>query len=122
MNSRQSISSIPGLAAEYNAEIAAIMAKHPEIKRVVLYGSRAKGTYTDRSDIDLAIIGNAIDHQTLGSIRLDLDESDIPLAIDLLDYTTLENQDLKARIDQVGLTIYRSEPTDAGHGLTQDTN
>lgn len=120
MNSRQSIRSIPGLAAEYNAEIAAIMARHPEIKRVVLYGSRAKGTYTDRSDIDLAIIGNTIDHQTLGSIKLDLDESDIPLPIDVLDYTTLENQDLKAHIDRVGLTIYRSEPTDAGHGLRRD--
>ena len=108
MNSRQTIKSIPGLAAEYNAEITAIMASHPEIERVVLYGSRATGTYRDRSDIDLAIIGNAIDHQTLGSVRLDLDESDIPLPIDVLDYTTLENQDLKAHIDRVGITIYRS--------------
>jgi predicted nucleotidyltransferase len=108
MNSRQTIKSIPGLAAEYNAEITAIMASHPEIERVVLYGSRAKGTHTNRSDIDLAVMGGKIDHKILGDIKLDLDESDVPLPIDVLNYATLENQDLKAHIDRVGKTIYRS--------------
>lgn len=109
MNSRQAISSIPGLTAEYNAEIAAIMARHPEIERVVLYGSRAKGTHTDRSDIDLALMGSSIDHQTLGDIKIDLDESDVPLPIDVLIFAMLDNQDLKAHIDRVGLTIYRKD-------------
>lgn len=109
MNSRQTISSIPGLAAEHNAEIADIMARHPEIERVVLYGSRAKGTHTDRSDIDLALMGSNIDHQTLGDIKIDLDESDVPLPIDVLIYALLDNQDLKAHIDRVGQTIYKKE-------------
>lgn len=109
MNSRQTIKPIPGLAAEYNAQISAIMARHPEIERVVLYGSRAKGTHTNRSDIDLALMGSNISHHTLGDIKLDLDESDVPVPIDVLNYATLENQDLKAHIDRVGQTIYRKE-------------
>lgn len=106
MNSRQTIRTIPGLSVEYNAEIAEIMSRHPEVERVVLYGSRAKGTHTNRSDIDLALMGSSIGDHTLGDIKLDLDESDVPLSIDVLIYATLENQDLKAHIDRVGLTLY----------------
>ena len=38
------------------------IAKENDIKKVILFGSRARGTNSERSDIDLAISGgNALD-------------------------------------------------------------
>ena len=33
------------------------LAKKNGIKKVILFGSRARGTHTERSDIDLAVVG-----------------------------------------------------------------
>ena len=35
--------------------IAPVFALHPEVERIILYGSRAKGNYRRGSDIDLAL-------------------------------------------------------------------
>lgn len=111
MTCKRNTQMIPGLATRYTAEIKAIIARYPTIEQVILYGSRAKGTHTDRSDIDLALIGNenGVGHHTLSGIKLDLGESEIPVSVDVLDYAALENQDLKGHIDRVGQTIYFKE-------------
>ena len=46
-----------GLPEETIAMIAAVFTRHPEVERVILYGSRAKGNYRSGSDIDLALQG-----------------------------------------------------------------
>lgn len=40
-----------GLPEETIAMIAAVFTRHPEVERVILYGSRAKGNYRSGSDI-----------------------------------------------------------------------
>jgi predicted transcriptional regulator len=46
--------------------------KHPFIKGVGLYGSSVKGTNTERSDIDLWIVTEDVDQETLASLTGDL--------------------------------------------------
>ena len=70
-----------------------------------LYGSRAKGNFTSRSDIDLALLGE-IDRHTLSAIALDLDESDLPHAVDVLCLAHLRNRALIDHIERVGVEIY----------------
>lgn len=41
-------------------DIVAFAIKH-DIQKVSLFGSRAKGTYTERSDIDIAVSGGDCD-------------------------------------------------------------
>ena len=41
-------------------DIAAFAKKH-DIKQVVLFGSRARGTHTERSDVDIAVRGGDFD-------------------------------------------------------------
>lgn len=48
-----------------------------------LFGSRAKGTYKNNSDIDLAIFGN-VNKEDEFKIRNELDELDIIYKIDLV--------------------------------------
>jgi predicted nucleotidyltransferase len=63
--------------------IRRILAEVPAVKRAVIYGSRAKGTYRPGSDIDLALFGDGLDLDTLGKIATRLDESPIPYQVDL---------------------------------------
>jgi predicted nucleotidyltransferase len=46
-----------GLLARDQALILSAIKMFPEIEQVILFGSRAKGTYKKGSDVDLAIKG-----------------------------------------------------------------
>jgi len=77
-----------------------------DIKEVKLYGSRAKGTFTSRSDIDLVIYGDNLSRFTLSSLISELEESEIVYLIDVQNYSDLKNKELISHIDRVGITIY----------------
>ena len=49
-----------GLSDQVITKIIDVFTKFPEVKEVILYGSRAKGNYKRGSDIDLAIKGKNI--------------------------------------------------------------
>ena len=93
-----------------NSEISylqTIFKKYENVKEVVLYGSRAKGNFTSRSDIDLVITNSTIDRFVIANILMDIDESNIPYSIDLQDYNTIKNNDLKNHINRLGIQIYK---------------
>lgn len=75
------------------------------IKRIILFGSRAKMTSKRGSDIDLAIIGEGVDFRQLCRIGARIDELDLPYKVDIVDYCSIKNQELKSHIDRVGVEI-----------------
>lgn len=92
---------------EYQLEmLRKVFQQYPEIERVKLYGSRAKGTYNERSDIDLVAYGEQINRDIIAAVLLDLDDSDIPYQIDLQNYHDLKNRNLVDHIDRVGIEIF----------------
>jgi predicted nucleotidyltransferase len=88
--------------------IFGILKKYPEVKNVLLFGSRAKDGFHKGSDIDLAIDGGNIPPKTLRRIKSDFEESDLPYRVDLLDYNTLNNIALKKQIECVGKLIFKA--------------
>ncbi len=87
--------------------IVGVIAKYKEIKKAVIFGSRAKGNYKAGSDIDIAIYGEDITIDTISSLHSLLeDESPLPYLFDIVDYTHLEHKELKEHIDRVGIVIY----------------
>lgn len=46
-----------GLKSETISDIGKVLAKYPEIEKVILYGSRAMGNHRPGSDIDLTLAG-----------------------------------------------------------------
>ena len=84
-----------------------IFGKYPDIKQVVLYGSRAKGKFRAGSDIDITLkTGNSFSRNDLLNIGNDFDDSDLPYFVDVSIYGKISNHGLKAHIDRVGKVLY----------------
>ena len=80
------------------------LAKKYGVKKVILFGSRARGDNWERSDIDLAISGGDRVRFTL-----DVDESDIVPTLLMFDVVDLDepcNEDLLESIKRDGVVLY----------------
>ena len=96
----------PDLSAKTLNTLQRVFARYPELTDVLLYGSRATGKATPRSDIDLATRG-ILDPHLLGRLALDLEDTGIPQKCDVQAYEHIIYAPLKAHIDSVGVCIYR---------------
>jgi predicted nucleotidyltransferase len=78
----------------------------PEIVKVVLYGSRAMGTETPGSDVDLAIVTTS-NRDLSGAVKMDLEDLSTPYIFDVIDYQKITHEPLRAHIDRVGKVIFQ---------------
>ena len=86
--------------------IQGVFGKYPQVEKAILYGSRAKGNYRNGSDIDLTLIGSALDLSLLFKIESALDHLLLPYKIDLSALHQIENQELLDHIGRVGVVFY----------------
>jgi len=98
-----------GLTARDMQTLLNVFAKYPEVKNVVIFGSRAKGTFTAGSDIDLAIMDRLSNETLLWEIKQDLEESTLPYFVDLVGYHFLQDSKFKEHIDRVGMPLVEDE-------------
>ncbi|RYG29025.1 MAG: nucleotidyltransferase domain-containing protein, partial [Chitinophagaceae bacterium] len=92
-----------GLSEHSYAIIRNIFEKYPALRKVIIYGSRAKGSHNERSDVDLVITDSEIDRHTLGNILLDINDSDFPFTADLQLLESIKNRKLTEHIQRVGI-------------------
>lgn len=97
-----------GLKDEYITILKMIFQKHPSIEEVVIYGSRAKGSFKERSDLDLIIKNSKIERYTISDVLFDIDESDFPFMVDLQDFELIKNKKLIEHIERVGKPFYKT--------------
>lgn len=72
---------------KYKNIILPLIAKHAPEAKVILYGSRARGDARAGSDIDVALdMGSRIDLSVMSKIMGDLEESNLPIAFDVVDF------------------------------------
>ncbi|AHE65624.1 nucleotidyltransferase domain-containing protein [Legionella oakridgensis] len=95
-----------GLPSSVIKSLKNVFKKHPNIEKVILYGSRAKGTYHTGSDIDLCIVGSALTLSELLAIENQIDDLLLPWKIDLSLKHTIDNTELLAHMSKIGTTIY----------------
>lgn len=87
-------------------KIRSLIRENSDIKHLILFGSRAKGSAKNGSDIDLAIVGSKISFRELCKLGAKLDELDLPYKIDIINYDSITNQALKEHIDRVGIELF----------------
>ena len=72
------------------------------VRKVILFGSRARGTNTDRSDIDIAVYGGDFD-----GFYWDIKEKIHSLLMfDIIQADTPISEELKQEIEKDGVTSY----------------
>jgi predicted nucleotidyltransferase len=87
--------------------IISAVEKFEEIEKALIFGSRAMGNYKRGSDVDLAIIGEKINFDTVSRLHAILeDESPMPYFFDVVDYSHLDHQELKEHIGRMGKIIF----------------
>lgn len=82
-------------------DIAVFAIKH-DIQKIVLFGSRARGTHRERSDIDIAVSGGDAD-----AFYWDIKENvHSLLSFDIVDLDSGASEDLKKEIEKDGVILY----------------
>jgi predicted nucleotidyltransferase len=96
-----------GLKESTIEKICGVFANHPQVEKVVLYGSRAKGNYKNGSDIDLTLIGREnLTHQVVCRMMNEIDDLLLPYTLDLSIFSDINDPDVIAHIQRVGVVLY----------------
>ena len=95
-----------GLPADAIAALRRVLSQYPQIKRALVYGSRAKGNYSSGSDIDLTLEGPELTFSSLIRIETALDDLMLPWKIDLSLLSQIDNPDLLDHIVRVGQPLW----------------
>ena len=89
---------IPGRVLK---DVSAFARRHG-IEKIILFGSRARGGHTERSDIDLAVSGG-----DFNAFYWDVKEKTHSLLMfDLVDLDAGVSEELKTEIERDGVVIY----------------
>jgi predicted nucleotidyltransferase len=78
------------------------LAKENNISKIILFGSRARGTNTDRSDIDIAVSGGNFENfywQVMENIHS-------LLTFDIIELDKGISEELQLELDNEGVVIY----------------
>ena len=94
-----------GLPERTINELLDCFEKNPNVEKVMVYGSRAKGNYRRGSDIDLAVW--AKEARDVHKLRWDLEELPTPYMFDVTDYKNLTHEGMKKSIDTDGKLFYQ---------------
>lgn len=95
-----------GLKKSFYNDFVKIFKKYPKIDKVLLYGSRAKGTEKPHSDFDLAILAPSMSDQEFALVWNELVNLPLIFKLDILHFERLTNEKLKDKILKEGISFY----------------
>ena len=92
-----------GLPKHVVENICNVFRDYPQINQVILYGSRAMGTYRPGSDIDLCLDAKPLGLTDLFSLETRIDDLMLPWKVDLSLMHSIDNPALLDHIHRVGI-------------------
>lgn len=95
-----------GLTAAALTAIQHILATSPRVDRAILFGSRAKDTFKPGSDIDIALLGKALNFNALLPIYQQLEDLELANTFDLVIYDHIEEPSLVEHINRMGVPLF----------------
>lgn len=82
-----------------------ILKKYLTTGLVILYGSRANGKYSPRSDVDLTLKNSNLSNTKLDDLKDEIDESNFPYLCDISLFENIQNNKLKEHIKNFGKVL-----------------
>lgn len=98
-----------GLSDTVIIDICDVFRRFPNIDKVLIFGSRAKGTYSEGSDIDLAVVGENISFNQLMDINIQIEDLGLLYKVDVVDYNKKAGTPIGEHINRVGLVFYEKQ-------------
>lgn len=95
-----------GLSDKELSLMQQLFASNGNVERAVLYGSRAKGTFKEFSDIDITLVGSELTRTDLFRLNSSFHDSSLPYTVDLSIFAKLKNEQLIDHINRCGIVIY----------------
>ena len=101
---------IPGVPEPASAALLQTICAHPQVQRVVLYGSRALGRQRSGSDVDLCLVAPGMTLAELLELGAVLDDLLLPWRIDLQLDHLISHEGLRAHIQRTGRVLWDRPP------------
>lgn len=79
----------------------------PKNSKVIIYGSRIKGNYTSRSDVDLVLKNSQFNSHQLAKLLDEITQSSFPYLCDIQLLETINNPQLIDHIQRLGQLLYQ---------------
>ena len=95
-----------GLKDEHREAIIAAIAANDRVERAVLFGSRATGTNTVSSDVDIALFGDRLTLTDQARLSSELDELPMAQSVDLVLHHSIQDRTLREHIRHQGVDWY----------------
>ena len=96
-----------GLEEKILLQIKEVISQFPNIEKVILYGSRAKGNFHNGSDIDITLSGKELTlSNSVYPLADALDELYLPYMFDISILNHIKNPSLIDHINRVGKVFY----------------
>lgn len=97
-----------GLKESTIRQIQSVFARYPQVKKAILYGSRAKGNYKIGSDIDLTLMGGEdLTLKVLYRIMDEIDDLLLPYTFDLSIFQHISDPDVIEHVQRMGVVFYQ---------------
>ncbi|MEX2231624.1 MAG: nucleotidyltransferase domain-containing protein [Cyclobacteriaceae bacterium] len=96
-----------GLSEEVVYNLSMTFESVTGVNEVVIFGSRAKGNYSEGSDIDLAVKGSDITLDTILEIKIKIEDLGLLYKVDIQNYHTIRDKDVVDHIDRAGKLIWK---------------
>lgn len=86
--------------------IRTVLSSFPEIDQAIIYGSRAKGSFKNGSDIDLTLLGNNLNQSILFQLMDKIDDLMLPYSFDISIFEKVSSPEFRAHVKRVGKPFY----------------
>ena len=103
-----------GLKDAHREAIIAVIAANDRVERAVLFGSRATGTNTVTSDVDIALFGDRLTLTHRARLTAALEEIPMAQTVDLLLYDSIQDRALREHIRNDGVEWFERPQTRRG--------
>lgn len=78
-----------------------------KIKEIILFGSRAKGTFNNGSDIDIALKGSNLNLKDILDATVEFEKLLLPYKLDLIILNRVKEPALTDHIKRIGIVLYK---------------
>ncbi|MDP4239310.1 MAG: nucleotidyltransferase domain-containing protein [Bacteroidota bacterium] len=88
-----------------------MLQQNQKVMKIILFGSRAKGTYLAGSDVDIALVENELVLTDILDLFIEIEKLSLPYKFDLILYHRIKETSLLDHINRVGVCLFEREIT-----------